>query len=107
MTGTRLRDGRVVRWVARVWAILTDLTICFFLYYAYGINPEATWDQDAIDTVGTMAFLGISAGALATLTQGAFVAGRRLGLAWLLIPLALTALALARYLYVEQTYPHY
>jgi hypothetical protein len=106
-TGKRLNGGRAVRWVARVWAVLTDLTICFFLYFGYGIRPEATWDQDAVDAASTMAYLGIGDGVVAGLTQGAFVASRRLHLAWLLVPLVLTALAVGRYLYVDQTYPHY
>jgi hypothetical protein len=106
-TGKRVHGGRPVRWVAWAWAVLTDLAMCFFLYFGYGIRPEATWDQDAIDAASGMAYFGIGAGVLAGLTQSAFVATRRLHWAWLLVPLVLTALAVARYLYVDRTYPHY
>ncbi|GAA2794062.1 hypothetical protein [Saccharopolyspora taberi] len=102
-TDQRRQDRSVVSVVV---AVITDLLLVPFLVFTYGFEPQGDWDRGAIDVLHLAAQTGTGLGAVVLAVQlGLVVAIRKLGWAWLLVPLVALILFITKAVLLGQEYP--
>ncbi|MER5894573.1 hypothetical protein [Streptomyces sp. NPDC001876] len=96
--GQATEDGGCLRWVMAVPLGMLHLLAAGLCYSALTIRPSGVWDKDAYGAITLLCFLTIAVGVIAlVITLAPPTVRRAMGPWWLLPPLILSAIAVARW----------